>query len=141
MLMRSLRIGLLASLLLLASVGALADASAPAAAAVAPALKPQSTQGHPILIDLLKLAPPPAYALKCGSGYCDTRRSYCETVSTDEPHLPNDYACRPLPAACAHASNTAQSCGCFPAHTKCDFCSTSAVGAGVGFYRTCFGGG
>lgn len=127
---------MLVSVLLLGSGGVLADASSPASAPAT--LKPQSTQGHPILIDLLREPPPAQFALKCGKGFCDTRRSYCERIKTDVELLPDDYACRPLPQACLATPHPA--CGCFPAGTKCDFCTANPVGDGVGFNRTCIGG-
>ena len=98
----------------------------------------QSTQGHPFLVDLLSQAPA-HFALKCGNGFCDGRVSYCETVKTDVPELPNDYACRTLPPACRPgAALTAPDCSCFAQHTRCGFCSVSPE---AGFYRTCIGGG
>jgi hypothetical protein len=72
---------------------------------------------------------------------CDRATQYCETLKTDTPALPNDYACRPLPAACQASKEPAQqACGCFPAHTRGDFCSAADSSAGRAFYRTQVGG-
>jgi hypothetical protein len=79
------------------------------------------------------------YSLRCGSGYCDARTSYCETIKTDVPELPSDYSCKPLPKACAQQAEH-KGCGCFPEGTRCDFCGILPAGKIEGYYRTCVGG-
>jgi len=74
----------------------------------------------------------------CGDLTCDARTSYCETIKTDVVKLPSNYACRPLPSACTAGPTV--DCGCFPAHTRGDLCSATAVNGGRRFYRTCVGG-
>jgi hypothetical protein len=76
----------------------------------------------------------------CGSLVCD-RTSYCETINTDVPALPSNYACRPLPSACLpQASSSTLDCQCFPPRTRGDFCSAPIVGGSQVFYRTTIGG-
>src|SRR4051812_4409005 len=60
--------------------------------------------------------------LNCGPITCDPRVSYCEIIKTDVPRLPSDYRCKPLPDAC-RAAGAARTCDCFPAGTRCGFCS------------------
>lgn len=83
-----------------------------------------------------------SHGFKCGDGYCDARRQYCETIKTDAPEWPTDYACMPLPQACgAAAKSSAPGCSCFAPGTRCDFCSAVEQRAGGSvFYRTCVGG-
>jgi hypothetical protein len=82
-----------------------------------------------------------AYLFRCGGLTCDARNSYCETIKTDVVRLPSNYACRPLPIACtAEPGGQAVDCGCFPAHTRGDFCSAPAVNGVRRFYRTTVGG-
>ena len=81
------------------------------------------------------------YLFRCGDLTCDARTSYCETIKTDVARLPSTYACRPLPAACAAVSAPRSAdCGCFPAHTRCDFCGAPLHDGVRTFYRTCVGG-
>jgi hypothetical protein len=84
----------------------------------------------------------PDTSFACGDALrCDRATQYCETLKTDTPALPSDYACRPLPAACQASEGPAQqACGCFPAHTRGDFCSAVDSSAGRAFYRTQVGG-
>ena len=87
-------------------------------------------------------APPPDTGFACGERLrCDRATQYCETLKTDAPELPSNYACQPLPAACRAAGAPAsQACGCFAPHTRGDFCSAVDSPAGRAFYRTQVGG-
>jgi len=77
----------------------------------------------------------------CGSLSCDSQTSYCETINTDVPALPSNYACRPLPAACLPSENGApRDCRCFPAGTRGDYCSAPLSNGNQFFYRTSIGG-
>jgi hypothetical protein len=77
----------------------------------------------------------------CGSIACDAGSAYCETIKTDVPALPSNYSCRPLPASCRVSSEgPAPTCACFPAGTRCDFCSVGDVNGHLVFRRTCVGG-
>jgi len=81
------------------------------------------------------------HSFKCGAGYCDARTSYCETIKTDVPELPSDYACQPLPKTCKQSKpSEKKDCGCFPEGTRGDFCGTVPAGSMEGFYRTTVGG-
>jgi hypothetical protein len=77
--------------------------------------------------------------LTCGAFTCDPRASYCEIIKTDVPRLPSDYRCKPLPDAC-RAAGAARTCDCFPAGTRCGFCSVVETEGGPAFRRTCVGG-
>lgn len=77
--------------------------------------------------------------LNCGPITCDPRATYCEIIKTDVPRLPSDYNCKPLPEAC-RAGGAARTCDCFPARTRCGFCSVVDTEAGPAFRRTCVGG-
>jgi len=94
------------------------------------------------LAALAGCASAPDASFACGSALrCDRATQYCETLKTDTPALPTDYACRPLPATCQASKEPAQqACGCFPAHTRGDFCSAVDSSAGRAFYRTQVGG-
>ncbi len=75
--------------------------------------------------------------VSCGSGYCDTKVSYCERITNDavDPNHPvlYQYACQPLPPSCQGK----QDCACFPSQTPCvDACQAVAPG----FVLTCPGG-
>ena len=131
--MRMLRAGLLCLLWLVALQVAM---QAPARAADAGSPGSHSSPGG--------VAPsaksPGLRAISCGSGYCDSRRHYCETIKTDVPELPSDHACMPLPKTC-RAGKAGAGCGCFPDGTRCDFCQAlEQRGGATGFYRTCVGG-
>jgi hypothetical protein len=95
-----------------------------------------------VLAALDGCASTPDAGFACGSTLrCHRATQYCETLKTDTPALPSDYACRPLPAACqAGTAPAQQACGCFPAHTRGDFCSAVDSAAGRAFYRTQVGG-
>ncbi len=83
----------------------------------------------------------PARPFACGTLTCNARTSYCETINTDVPALPSNFACRPLPAACLpRADGAARDCGCFPPHTRGDYCSAPLQGGFQRFYRTSVGG-
>jgi hypothetical protein len=77
----------------------------------------------------------------CGALICDPRTSYCETINTDVPALPSNFACRPLPSACLpQPSGITRDCQCFPPGTRGDFCSAPTVNRAQVFYRTTIGG-
>jgi len=77
----------------------------------------------------------------CGKLLCDSQTTYCETINTDVPALPSNYACRPLPTACLpRAGAAAPDCQCFPPRTRGDYCSAAMVDGRRTFYRTTVGG-
>lgn len=82
-----------------------------------------------------------AASFACGKSSCDHRTSYCETINTDVPALPSNYACRPLPSGCLpRAGSAAPGCECFPPRTRGDYCSAQTVDGKRVFYRTTIGG-
>ncbi|WP_156970717.1 hypothetical protein [Andreprevotia chitinilytica] len=126
---------------LLRLVGALILLGAFNLANSAPAASSPATGGEPKVAAEKPGKYMDVYSLRCGSGYCDTRTSYCETIKTDVPELPSDYACKPLPKSClSQSASGVKDCGCFPAKTRCDFCGSAKTGDIAGFYRTCIGG-
>lgn len=85
----------------------------------------------------------PDRTFACGTAQlrCDRGTQYCETLKTDAPELPSNFACLPLPIACqATALPTAKACGCFAPGTRGDFCSAVDGPGGRAFYRTQVGG-
>lgn len=86
---------------------------------------------------------PPDRTFACGTAQlrCDRATQYCETLKTDAPELPSNFACLPLPTACqAPGLAAAPACGCFPPGTRGDFCSAVPGPGGRAFYRTQVGG-
>ena len=85
--------------------------------------------------------PKAAARFPCGELQCDPDTSYCETINTDVPELPSNYACRPLPSACLpRADGAPRDCQCFPPRTRGNYCSAPATNGVRGFYRTSIGG-
>ncbi len=81
----------------------------------------------------------------CGTVQCDGRSQYCETIKTDTPALPSDYACKPLPEACLPGSAAAEgpvgkACDCFPPGARGNFCSAIDTQGGRIFHRMTVGG-
>jgi|SRR6478609_3420984 len=77
----------------------------------------------------------------CGALRCDPRTTYCETIKTDVPELPSDYACRPLPRACqSSAEDPPRDCKCFPPGTRGHFCASPIEDGVQCFYRATIGG-
>jgi hypothetical protein len=57
--------------------------------------------------------PPPCTSFECGPELrCAAEREFCAHQVSDVGGVPDDYACRPLPAGCA-------SCGCMPEPAWC----------------------
>ena len=98
--------------------------------------------------DTPQVAPPIASArpassstFPCGKLSCDSQTTYCETINTDVPELPSNFACRPLPNAClSRAGTPVPDCQCFPPRTRGDYCSAQTVDGRRTFYRTTVGG-
>jgi hypothetical protein len=86
-------------------------------------------------------AAPAPLVFACGEEPCDARTSYCETIQTDYAPLPSTYTCKRLPASCTGGARKDAGCACFPAGTRCDFCSRLERGGVEYFQRTCIGGG
>jgi hypothetical protein len=69
----------------------------------------------------------------CGGLDCDIATQYCERQVSDVGGIPDGYACKPLPAACAGAP----SCACVRSET----CGAMCKGTGsLGMILTCPGG-
>lgn len=83
----------------------------------------------------------PVQNFACGDTTCDAKLTYCETINTDVPALPSNYACRPLPRECLpRADGAPRDCRCFPPQTRGDYCSGPIQGGFQRFYRTSVGG-
>ena len=76
---------------------------------------------------------PPTGTFACGTTYCDKAGTYCAVLVSDVAGVPDDHACRALPAGCGGAAT----CSCLAGEACGDRCSGTLAD---GFTLTCPGG-
>jgi hypothetical protein len=74
----------------------------------------------------------PGGYFKCGPNFCAVDLTYCEIVISDVVGIPNEYACKAVPAACGDVP----SCECLEEQPCGAFCEQT----GDGYTLTCPGG-